>query len=194
MYDVICLSSGGLDSTVCLYLLRERGLNALPVYVNYGQRNLAREWGALSAACHSHGFPQPIRFDFPSFGTIIKSGLTDETLRLNEDAFTPARNLLFLVLAGAVASSKGNIRNIVIGLLSERTAIFPDQSDRFLKMTESVLTEALGARVEIHCPLRDLTKQDVLKLARARGISEFYSCHSGGDTPCGKCIACLEYT
>jgi 7-cyano-7-deazaguanine synthase len=125
-------------------LLRERGLSALPVYVNYGQRNLEREWGALLGACVAHGFPQPVRFDFPSFGSIIKTGLTDEALRVNEDAFTPTRNLLFLVLAGAVASSRGGIRNIVVGLLSERTAIFPDQSDRFLKATESVLTEALG--------------------------------------------------
>lgn len=194
MYDAICLSSGGLDSTVCLYLLRERGLMALPVYVNYGQRNLEREWGALLGACAAHGFVQPVRFDFPSFGTIIKTGLTDETMRVNEDAFTPTRNLLFLILAAAVASSRGGIRNIVIGLLSERTAIFPDQSDRFLKVAESVLTEALGAQVEIHCPLRDLTKQDVLRLARARGISDFYSCHSGTETPCGKCIACLEYS
>lgn len=194
MYDAICLSSGGLDSTVCLYLLRERGLSALPLYVNYGQRNLDREWGSLSALCVSHGFPQPVRFDFPSFGAIIKTGLTDKTLRVNEDAFTPTRNLLFLVLAGAVASSRGGVRNIVIGLLSERTALFPDQSDRFLKLTESVLTEALGAQIKIHCPLRDLTKQDVLRLASARGISDFYSCHSGGDRPCGKCIACLEYT
>jgi 7-cyano-7-deazaguanine synthase len=193
MYDTVCLSSGGLDSTVCLHLLRERGVSALPVYINYGQRNHEREWGALSGACASYRFPKPVRFDFSSFGTIIKSGLTNATLRVNDDAFTPTRNLLFLVLGGAVASSKG-IRNIVVGFLSERTAIFPDQTDRFLRATEVALAESLGTQIEIHCPLRDMTKQDVLRLARARGISEFYSCHSGTEVPCGKCIACLEYT
>jgi len=193
MYDAICLSSGGLDSTVCLHLLRERGVNALPVYVNYGQRNHTREWGALSAACKFNQFPSPISFEFPSFGAIIKSGLTDSTLRVNEDAFTPTRNLLFLVLAGAVASSKG-VRNVVLGFLTERTAIFPDQTNRFIKATQLALTESLGIEIEIHCPLRDMTKQDVLALARSRGISDFYSCHSGTEVPCGKCIACLEYT
>ena len=192
MYDAICLSSGGLDSTVCLHLLRERGIAALPVYVNYGQINLEREWGALSASCSFYRFPSPVRFDFSSFGGIIKSGLTDARMRVNEDAFTPTRNLLFLVLGGAVASAKG-VRNIVVGLLSERTAIFPDQTDRFLKAAESALAEALGTQIEIHCPLRDMTKQDVLALARARGISDFYSCHAGTEIPCGKCIACLEY-
>lgn len=114
MYDAICLSSGGLDSTVCLHLLRERGVTALPVYINYGQRNHKREWGALCAACKSNRFAKPISFEFSSFGKIIRSGLTDATLRVNEDAFTPTRNLLFLVLAGAVACSKG-VRNIVLG-------------------------------------------------------------------------------
>jgi tRNA U34 2-thiouridine synthase MnmA/TrmU len=47
MYDAVCLTSGGLDSMVCLHLLRERGIEALPVFINYGQRNLTREFGAL---------------------------------------------------------------------------------------------------------------------------------------------------
>jgi 7-cyano-7-deazaguanine synthase len=193
MYDAVCLASGGLDSTLCLNLLRESNIRALPIYINYGQRNHEREWGALSAACAFHRFAEPVYFDFSCFGQIIRSGLTDATLRVNEDAFTPTRNLLFLVLGGAVAYSKG-VRNIVLGFLSERTAIFPDQTDRFIRTAEVALTESLGVQIAVHCPLRDMTKQDVVKLAREKGISSFYSCHSGTEEPCGKCIACLEYT
>jgi 7-cyano-7-deazaguanine synthase len=193
MYDAGCLSSGGLDSSVCLHLLRERRLNALPLYINYGQLNYDREWGALVAACAAHRFPQPVVFDFSSFGKIVRSGLTDKKLRINEDAFTPTRNLLFIVLAAAVAYSRG-VANIVIGLLAERTTIFPDQSDRFLRTAEAALLESLGVQIAIHCPLRDMTKQDVVSLARARSIANFYSCHSGTEVPCGKCIACREYT
>lgn len=40
MYDAVCLASGGLDSIVCLHLLRKQGIKALPVFINYGQRNL----------------------------------------------------------------------------------------------------------------------------------------------------------
>jgi len=192
MYDAVCLASGGLDSTLCLHLLREQGLQALPVYVNYGQINHSKEWKSLVASCSLNGFHKPIRFEFPSFGLVIRSGLTDRRLRVNEDAFTPTRNLLFLVLGGAVASSKG-IKNIVVGLLAERTTIFPDQTDRFLRIAETAVTESIGTQVRIHCPLRDLTKQDVLKLGQAKGITRFYSCHSGTKEPCGKCIACLEY-
>src|SRR5580700_7922933 len=158
MYDAVCLASGGLDSTLCLNLLRESNIRALPIYINYGQRNHEREWGALSAACAFHRFPKPVYFDFSCFGQIIKSGLTDPTLRVNEDAFTPTRNLLFLVVGAAVAYSKG-VGNIVLGFLSERTAIFPDQTDQFLRTTEAALTESLGVQIEVHCPLRDMTKR-----------------------------------
>jgi 7-cyano-7-deazaguanine synthase len=85
------------------------------------------------------------------------------------------------------------MNNLVIGLLAERTTIFPDQSDRFLRAAETALTESIGIKMEIHSHLRDFTKQDVLNLAKKRGISDYYSCHSGAAKPCGKCIACLEY-
>ena len=35
-------------------------------------------------------------------------------------------------------------------------------------------------------------KAEVIKLARAKKIDKTYSCHSGTNIPCGKCIACLE--
>jgi 7-cyano-7-deazaguanine synthase len=35
-------------------------------------------------------------------------------------------------------------------------------------------------------------KGDILKLAKIRGISNTYSCHSGTKEPCGICISCLE--
>ena len=192
MFDVVCLASGGLDSTVCLHLLRERGLDALPVFVNYGQRNFPREWGALVAACENGRFAKPIKFEIPAFGEVIRSGLTDPTLRVNEDAFTPNRNLLFLLLGASVAYSRG-IPNIALGLLAERTAIFPDQSDQFLNTAQQALQESLGSKLGIHAPLRDLTKRDVVEIARQRKIANFYSCHAGTEVPCGKCIACLEY-
>jgi len=192
MFDVVCLASGGLDSTVCLHLLRERGLHTLPVFINYGQINLVREWGALLAACENGKFPKPIKFDIPAFGAVIRSGLTDATLRVNEDAFTPNRNLLFLLLGASVAYSRG-IPNIAMGLLAERTAIFPDQSDRFLNIAQETFKESLGATIGIHAPLRDLTKSEVVKIAQQRKIANFYSCHAGTEVPCGKCIACLEY-
>jgi 7-cyano-7-deazaguanine synthase len=192
VYDAVCLSSGGLDSLLCLHLLRERGMSALPAFVNYGQINCSKELGSLLAACDRYKFPEPVIFDVSGFGAIVRTGLTDRLLRVNEDAFTPNRNMLFLLLASSLAYSRG-IRNIVLGLLAERTTIFPDQTDRFLQSVEAAITESLGVQIFIHSPLRSFTKQNVVSLAEERGITSYYSCHLGTDEPCGKCIACLEY-
>ena len=192
MYDAICLASGGLDSIVCLHLLRKQGIKALPVFVNYGQRNQKREFGSLIANLKRAKFPLPVVINVSGFGKVIKSGLTDSRKRVLEDAFTPNRNLLFLLLATSVAYSRG-ISYIVLGFLSERTAIFPDQSDRFLSAASDAIRESLGVKITIICPLREMVKDDVVHLSKALGIFRAYSCHSGTAKPCGKCIACLEY-
>jgi 7-cyano-7-deazaguanine synthase len=93
MYDAVCLTSGGLDSMVCLHLLRERGIEALPVFINYGQRNLTREFGALAQNLRAAKFPPPQIIDLSGFGKTIKTGLTSSKKRVLEDAFTPNRNL-----------------------------------------------------------------------------------------------------
>lgn len=78
------------------------------------------------------------------------------------------------------------------GLLTEESAIFPDQTDVFLRTAEEMLSISLGVSIRVICPLRDFTKADVVRTAAEIGIERHYSCHAGGQ-PCGRCIACLEY-
>jgi 7-cyano-7-deazaguanine synthase len=192
MLDVVCLSSGGLDSTVCLKLFQASGLDALPVFINYGQRNLEFELGSLQENCRDHQFRNPTIIDLKGFGESIRTGLTSETKDVYCDAFTPNRNLLFLTIAGSIAYDRG-CSKLALGFLNANNAIFPDQTDAFLQSVEQTLSASLGTDISIHAPLRDMSKQEVLKLAKSLGIVRYYSCHSGGE-PCGHCIACLEYT
>jgi 7-cyano-7-deazaguanine synthase len=192
MYDVVCLTSGGLDSVVCLHLLRQQDLNPLPVFIDYGQRNREREFNALAINLESSGFAKPVVFDVSGFGRVIRSGLTDGSLRVLEDAFTPNRNLLFLVLASSVAHTRA-ISKIALGFLTEKSAIFPDQTDVFLKKAQDMLSESLGVNFRIITPLRDFSKANVVELAKKLGIHSTYSCHLGESEPCGRCIACMEY-
>jgi 7-cyano-7-deazaguanine synthase len=190
--DAVCLASGGLDSSTCLHLLIESGHNPLPLFIGYGQLNAEREFAALQLTCEDLSLEPPLRLDFSDFGRLVKSGLTDSNLNIVDDAFTPCRNLLFLVSAAAVANSRG-IDKIVLGLLSEETMIFPDQSESFLIAAGAVIEAALGVRIQILTPLRDYRKPDVLRLANTLGLKNYYSCHAGTIPPCGKCIACKEY-
>lgn len=191
MFDVVCLASGGLDSTVCLKIFQRQGLKALPVFINYGQRNLEYEFASLQDNCNDHQLQQPMVFDLSSFGRNIRTGLTSDSKDVVADAFTPNRNLLFLTVAASVAHDKG-CNSVALGFLTAQSAVFPDQTDTFLAKAQEMLTISLGTQLRIIAPLRDFTKADVVRTARELGVVRHYSCHLGG-IPCGHCIACLEY-
>lgn len=191
MFDVICLSSGGLDSTVCLKLFQRQGFKALPVFINYGQRNLDYELDSLIENCQLHQFHPPEIFDFSSFGRNVETGLTSTRKHVVDDAFTPNRNLLFLTIAAGVAYNRG-CTSVALGFLTQDSAIFPDQTDVFLEQSQKLLSVSLGVKMRILCPLRDFSKSDVVALAQELGVHRHYSCHVGGE-PCGMCIACMEY-
>lgn len=192
MRDAVCLASGGLDSSVCLSLMIGQGLSPLALFINYGQLNHDRELEALRHNCRKFGLPDPIELDFSDFGKRLATGLTSEDKDIVNDAFTPCRNLLFVVGAAAIANQRG-INKIVLGLLSVETIIFPDQTDTFVSAAQNAISEALGVSMQIILPLREYKKQDVVVLAKALGVSTYYSCHAGTDPPCGECIACREY-
>jgi 7-cyano-7-deazaguanine synthase len=160
--------------------------------VDFGQISKVKEYNSLLGACNTFNFPKPVVVDVNGFGSLIKSGLTDRELDVFRDAFTPNRNLLFLVAASALGAQRGCF-NLVLGFLDEGSALFPDQTDAFLSSAQSALSESLGIKVRIYCPLRDFSKQAVVRLASQLGVEQYYSCHAGGQEPCGRCIACLEY-
>lgn len=192
MLDSVVLASGGLDSLVAMRLLQNKGVRFQPVFVDYGQRSSSQEYAFLEKACDEFNFGAIQRFSLGDFGFNIRSGLTTPARDVVREAFTPNRNLLLVLVASAFAFQKG-VSNIVLGFLNKQTAIFPDQTDEFISAAEIVLRQSLGVRINIYCPLRDLSKMGVVLLARDLGIRSHYSCHVGGAEPCGKCIACLEY-
>jgi 7-cyano-7-deazaguanine synthase len=125
------------------------------------------------------------------FGKTIPSGITDRRLRINEDAFLPGRNLLF-VLAGAAYAFKVQANGVALGLLDPAEHLFPDQTREFAETCEAMIETAMGRRIRVLTPLIEFSKSDVLAMAEARGLTGTYSCHAGGDTPCGVCVACVE--
>jgi len=189
--SLVTLVSGGIDSTLMALLAKREGLQQHPLFIDYGQLCAEREWNACRSVLREFRLPEPTRMDLNGFGRTIPCGLTSRRFRVNEDAFLPGRNLLFLV-AGAAYAYSVNARAVAIGLLSERYKIFPDQTAIFLKGSNALLNASLGTDMKVVAPLMGLSKGEVLKLARKHGISRTYSCHSGGEHPCGRCISCQE--
>lgn len=188
---LVTLVSGGLDSTLMSVLAQKDGVPLRPLFIDYGQLCAAREWKACKSLHALHKLPKPRRMDLSGFGRVIRSGLTDRRLRINEDAFLPGRNMLFL-LAGASYAYQIGASGVAIGLLSDEQRIFPDQTQEFLKSCEATIAVAMGREFKIVAPLMSFTKRDVLSLARKEKLVGTYSCHAGGAKPCGRCVSCAE--
>ncbi len=189
--SIVTLVSGGLDSTLIGVMAHEEGIATHPLFIDYGQRAALREWETCQAVHKQRRLPPPTRMDISGFGKLICSGLTSRTKDVKEDAFTPGRNLMFLLLGSSYALQVG-AQAVAIGLLAERFSLFPDQRAVFLVKAESAIQEALGHAIRIVTPLFQFSKSDVVRLAKEKGIRGTYSCHAGTEVPCGKCISCLE--
>lgn len=191
--SIVALVSGGLDSTLIGVMAKEEGTDYYPLFIDYGQRAANREWTACLFVHQQLGLPAPVRMDISGYGKLIISGLTSEKLDVREHAFTPGRNLLFLLM-GAAYAYQIKAAAVAIGLLSEEYSLFPDQSNTFIESAEKAIQNALGKAIRVIAPLFEFNKAEVIALAEKRGITGTYSCHSGDEIPCGRCVSCLELT
>jgi 7-cyano-7-deazaguanine synthase len=191
--SIVTLVSGGLDSTLMAALAAEEAQRQYPLFIDYGQKARDRELAACRNAMARLGLSDPHIAALAGFGALIPSGLTDPELDVVDDAFTPGRNALFLLVGASYAAICG-AGGVAIGLLDERCRLFPDQSRAFLQSAEEFVYRAIGREITLVAPLMHMAKADVVQLARERGLlGQTYSCHEGGPEPCGRCIACREF-
>lgn len=190
--SVVTLVSGGLDSALIAKLAQEEGLIQYPLFIDYGQRARNQELAACRCVMNGLDLPEPKVANLAGFGALIHSGLTDATLDIVNDAFTPGRNMLFILIAAAYAVQV-KADAVSIGLLHESTSLFPDQTAAFLKDAETVIQRCMNRQIKLLAPLAAFHKADVVALAKLKGIENTYSCHSGGRDACGSCIACKEF-
>ena len=190
--SIVTLVSGGLDSTLVAKLAQEEGLRQYPLFVDYGQRSRNQELSACRRAMLELNLPEPKVANLSGYGELIRSGLTDSSLNIVDNAFTPGRNMLFILTAAAYAYQV-DADAVSIGLLHESTSLFPDQSSAFLHDAEGMIRRCMGKNIKVLAPLSDFHKADVIALAKQKGIQNTYSCHMGGEEACGSCIACNEY-
>src|SRR3989339_1296659 len=185
--SIVSLVSGGLDSTLMSVLIKEEKIEQFPLFIDYGQLCKNAEWKTCRKVHKKFKLSMPEKLDIGGFGKLIHSGLTNKKLRLNEDAFLPGRNLLFLLVASSYAYQM-NSNAVAIGLLTEKYHLFPDQTELFIKESESLINKTMNRNIKILTPLMKFSKIDVIKMTEKRGIKETYSCHAGIYPPCGKCV------
>ena len=123
-------------------------------------------------------------------GSVIPLGMVfpnpDRSMRVTEGK--PCFSCSRLHASHSLVQANG----VALGLLDPAQHLFPDQTRQFADACETMIEAAMGRRIRVLTPLIEFSKSDVLAMARLRGLSDTYSCHAGGDTPCGLCVACVE--
>ena len=189
--SIVTLVSGGLDSTLMSLLINEEKVQQYPLFIDYGQLCEKQEWSTCLDIHKKYKLPRPKKMNINGFGKVISSGLTTPKKRLNEDAFLPGRNLLFLIVASAYAiETQSNA--VAIGLLDDKYHLFPDQTQEFVSEAKKIINIGLGHKVDVLTPLIKFSKIDIIKIAKKKKIKGTYSCHSGNKKPCGVCVSCFE--
>jgi len=200
----VVLLSGGLDSATCLAIAGAEGFAPYCLSVDYGQRHgaelsaAARLAQALDAREH-----RIARVDLGQFGG---SALTDRSIAVPETGlapgipvtYVPARNTIMLSLALAWAEVLG-ARHIFIGVNAVDYSGYPDCRPEFIAAfgrLANLATRAAveGAPIELHAPLIELSKADIIRRGAALGVDYALtvSCYQADELgrACGLCDAC----
>ena len=213
----LVLFSGGQDSATCLAWALERFASVETVGFSYGQRHAVElearervraalvtafpEWGARL------GPDQMI--DLSVLGEISETALTRETeIAIGEaglpNTFVPARNLAFIVFAGALAYRR-DCGVLVGGMCETDFSGYPDCRAAPLAKQAEALRLGMDTDIELETPLMDLSKAETWALADSLGgkalvdliVEETHTCYLGDRTHrhawgygCGECPAC----
>lgn len=207
----VTLLSGGLDSAVATAIARAQGVACVALSFDYGQRHrveleAARRVGkALGIEKHVE-----LRIDLRTLGG---SALTsDIAVPKDRDlsresagapgeipaTYVPARNLVFLSCATALAEVEG-AGEIIIGVNAIDYSGYPDCRPEFIEAFERVASLATrvgseGRGVRVWAPLAATSKAEIVRAGVELGVdlSLTHSCYDP-DTmgrACGHCDSC----
>jgi len=128
---------------------------------------------------------------------LAREGRVPRTLKDAPEGYIPARNMIFYSIAAYYAEVFG-AEFIVGGHNRGDPEEFPDSNPSFFRQMNISLRMGLWSyrqkAVKILTPLRDKTKQDVVRLGLRLGapLRLTWSCRFDGKEPCGKCSSCIE--
>lgn len=217
---ILVLTSGGLDSTVCLYkAVKTVGAkNVIAMNTFYGQKHAKEmeyaKWQCehLGVELHNVDLSQIFSFNkdccallqgskmeikHESYADQLKE-LADEGKAPTVTAYVPFRNGLFLSYAAAVALQL-ECEQIYYGAHADDAAgnAYPDCTPDFITAMNMAVRYGTANKTQIHAPLWNLNKAGVVKLGIELGMTheEFehtWSCYEGSETPCKTCGTCRD--
>jgi 7-cyano-7-deazaguanine synthase len=194
---VVC--SGGLDSVVSAAWAQKNGYDVTLVHFRYGSRAEGPEVDAIQNVSAALGVPyfiQPIGLYRPG-----DSPLLDKNSKIAggeagaefAHEWVPARNLLMLAMATALAEARG-MQTIVLGNNLEEAGAYPDNEPEFIARFNDVLPFAVGdgKRVRVIMPVGNMMKHEIVALGHKLDAPMHltWSCYRAGVLHCGTCGPC----
>ncbi|WP_028315018.1 7-cyano-7-deazaguanine synthase QueC [Desulfatibacillum aliphaticivorans] len=205
----VVLLSGGLDSATAMAIAKDMGFQVYALSFSYGQRHTTELEAAkrvaktLGAVRH-----QVANIDLTCFGgSALTADLDVPKGRAPEDmekeipvTYVPARNTIFLSFALAWAEVL-ETSHIFIGVNAVDYSGYPDCRPEYIQAFTAMANLATKAgvesrtKIEIHTPLIDLTKAQIIQKGIALGVDYglTHSCYdpSPEGLACGQCDSCL---
>lgn len=193
---VLAITSGGLDSTVTYYKLKNDGHDVDAVFFDYGQRHRDQEHAALNSIIPEH---RTINVALPDLDSALLG--TSEVPAGEYEAGTmratvvPFRNAVFLAYAVAIAENDG-YDAVALGAHAGDHDLYPDCTPAFVEAFDVTAQAGTYNKVRVLAPFAHSTKRDIVKYGKSVGIghvmAQTYSCYKGGGQPCGVCSTCRE--
>lgn len=203
----VVLLSGGLDSATVLAVARSQGFDCYALSFDYGQRH-RHELEAANRVAYALGAREhrTCPLDLRVFGG---SALTSE-IAVPKDrdesqmstgipiTYVPARNTIFLSVALGWAEVLG-AHDLFLGVNAVDYSGYPDCRPEFISAFETLANLATkagveGTRFQIHTPLIDLTKAQIIQLGLSLRVDYglTHSCYDpeASGRPCGHCDSC----
>ncbi|MEX0618056.1 MAG: 7-cyano-7-deazaguanine synthase QueC [Pseudohongiellaceae bacterium] len=198
----VVLLSGGLDSSTCLAIARERDYACYGLSFNYGQRSASELDAARRIA---QGQVDEYRVISLAIGELGGSALTDFSLRVPEEesegipvTYVPARNTVFLS-CGLAWAEVLSADAIFIGVNALDYSGYPDCRPEFIAAFEAMANLATQAAVEgrpirVEAPLMHMSKAEIIRKGTELGVdySRTVSCYQADSEgrACGRCDSC----
>jgi 7-cyano-7-deazaguanine synthase len=195
---VVC--SGGLDSVVAAAAAQAEGWEVTLLHFCYGSRAEGPEVkaiGDVAAALGADRIVFPLDIYDPSDSPLLQA---DSKIAGGERGaefayeWVPARNLVMLSVATAIAEARG-FDTIVLGNNLEEAGAYPDNEPEFIARFNDLLPFAVGdgKRVRVVMPVGNLMKHEIVALGYQLGapLHLTWSCYRAGEQHCGKCGPCF---